>query len=932
MNRKRLKNEKGSITLYVLISMFFFIVIVFGIYFNTNNKMQKQNKEIDKIQQEYEKEKINEIYEERYDNYVNAETPTIQGYVGAVLKGEVIGEKTSSKKTVYFASDEVKLKLLSKNENNTFAYSTTQDGDKIQMDGNTLDITATIEGTTYYFYVVDSSGNYSKYYTAITAKLVTMQNKTIYVGEGQTVDIGKIEGENLGSISYSETEDNTIATVLEDKVTGVKAGNTTLTVTETNAGQTCTLTIKVVKIGLAKTEETTLLGVDKTVAITGTNYGTLSTQVEDSTIATANISGNNLTVVPKKEGNTTITVTENNARVTETYKIKVASVALSPESGIYTMPTEGKATIKTQVTAVNAEKIEYAWSDDIEDWKEIENNEIATKTNATAGTYYLLVRINGEATYKSKGFVVGANTEQANKITITIDKEGWTNEDVTATITYPDVTTSSTRKAGYGTTLVNAQTASSSATAPTTSVTVSENGYVYAEATDAAGNKVTASLQVTNIDKTAPSLSISTTTTTRSITVTATAQDSLSGISGYRFSKDNGNTWTAYQTSSTYTFDDLYGNVAGTSHNITVQVKDKIENTNTVSKIVSTSKNTTYYTQTANDLLCTIGGRNWYKSNDTDAIAGVLYRKGTDGDWTCPILVSTSIEGVKYYTTHDYSVQTDDIGTVVYGGVTYYYSSSGQSMPDASYTSKYKMLNSTSTRYTSMEQAAQELLRLYYNNTYPSLSISSTNSTTKSITVVANAQQNGREIVGYRFSKDNGFTWTSYQTSGTYTFNSLYGNLGGTSYNIKVQVKDSIGDTNTVTNTVSTSKNTTYYTQTADDLLCTIGGRGFYKYDSTGAIAGIAYMKTDSGNWTCPILVSTSIEGVKYYTTYDYSIMTEGISTVSYGGVTYYYSSDGQWVHNEEYTSKYKMLNTASSRYSSVAQAAQVLLELYYGD
>ena len=70
MNRKRLKNEKGSITLYVLISMFFFIVIVFGIYFNTNSKMQKQNKEIEQIQKQYEKENINDVYEKAEDKYV----------------------------------------------------------------------------------------------------------------------------------------------------------------------------------------------------------------------------------------------------------------------------------------------------------------------------------------------------------------------------------------------------------------------------------------------------------------------------------------------------------------------------------------------------------------------------------------------------------------------------------------------------------------------------------------------------------------------------------------------------------------------------------------------------------------------------------------------------------------------------------------------
>ena len=62
MNNK-LKNEKGSITLYVLISMVFFIVVVYGVYFNTTNKAQKQNKEIEKIQKQYEKEDINDLYE-----------------------------------------------------------------------------------------------------------------------------------------------------------------------------------------------------------------------------------------------------------------------------------------------------------------------------------------------------------------------------------------------------------------------------------------------------------------------------------------------------------------------------------------------------------------------------------------------------------------------------------------------------------------------------------------------------------------------------------------------------------------------------------------------------------------------------------------------------------------------------------------------------
>lgn len=61
---KRIKQEKGSITLYVLISMMFFLMVILGIYVNSSNKIQKQEKEIEKIQKEYEKEDINDLYEE----------------------------------------------------------------------------------------------------------------------------------------------------------------------------------------------------------------------------------------------------------------------------------------------------------------------------------------------------------------------------------------------------------------------------------------------------------------------------------------------------------------------------------------------------------------------------------------------------------------------------------------------------------------------------------------------------------------------------------------------------------------------------------------------------------------------------------------------------------------------------------------------------
>lgn len=58
-------------------------------------------------------------------------------------------------------------------------------------------------------------------------------------------------------------------------------------------------------------------------------------------------------------------------------------------------------------------------------------------------------------------------------------------------------------KAGYGTTLKAAVAAANTSTS--SNLTTTANGYFYAEATDTAENKVTASFQITNIDTTVPS-------------------------------------------------------------------------------------------------------------------------------------------------------------------------------------------------------------------------------------------------------------------------------------------------------------------------------------------------------------------------------------------------------------------------------------------
>lgn len=64
MNTKVIKSEKGSITLFVLIAMLFLLITAMSVYVNNRNAKNSQDKEIDKIIEQYdETDKIDEIYE-----------------------------------------------------------------------------------------------------------------------------------------------------------------------------------------------------------------------------------------------------------------------------------------------------------------------------------------------------------------------------------------------------------------------------------------------------------------------------------------------------------------------------------------------------------------------------------------------------------------------------------------------------------------------------------------------------------------------------------------------------------------------------------------------------------------------------------------------------------------------------------------------------
>ena len=64
--KKTIKNENGSITVFVVATMLFILVLVMIFYFSKNNKATTQNKDIDKIKSEYQssnESEMDQVYE-----------------------------------------------------------------------------------------------------------------------------------------------------------------------------------------------------------------------------------------------------------------------------------------------------------------------------------------------------------------------------------------------------------------------------------------------------------------------------------------------------------------------------------------------------------------------------------------------------------------------------------------------------------------------------------------------------------------------------------------------------------------------------------------------------------------------------------------------------------------------------------------------------
>ncbi len=139
-------------------------------------------------------------------------------------------------------------------------------------------------------------------------------------------------------------------------------------------------------------------------------------------------------------------------------------------------------------------------------------------------------------------------------------------------------------------------------------IIMEQNGIIYARLINDLYEVIDYSIEkVTNIDKEAPiTLEIALTPAKTSVRVDITkAEDAKatiisgeSGIAEYRY-RINNETWSNWTTDTFYTFNEIYGDLAGVDCIIDVEVKDKAENIKKVSSNTKTTcLNTTYYTKT----------------------------------------------------------------------------------------------------------------------------------------------------------------------------------------------------------------------------------------------------------------------------------------------------------------------------------------------
>ena len=401
-----------------------------------------------------------------------------------------------------------------------------------------------------------------------------------------------------------------------------------------------------------------------------------------------------------------------------------------------------------------------------------------TLAKTTDQNEYTYTGLKQDTTFVIKAIAIGKNGKEkeskeveietstvpkidSKEIEFAVEPNTWTNKSVKVTAK-PKVDT-------QGFTLVTSKNPTSSWT-KVNNQTFSTNGTMYVALTDGNNYGVTASHEVTNIDKIKPMIT-SVTSTTNTIKITAT--DEASGISAYAISESSTMPTKFTVVDSTKIFNKIIENKKQ-STKYYVWVKDQAGN---VSEVASTTTGTvagltdanTTFSKTPND----------WTNKDVTVTASTteknfaLQTKKDNGEW--------QTTGTQIFTEN---------GTI--------------------YARLWDGINAgaeTKLNVTTIDKLAPNAFTPKVTVTTNSIKVDGT--TTDATATSTNGSSGIKE---YRFSKDGGKTYTNEQTSATYTFSGLTQNV---EYTIVVEAKDNAGNTTigtvkATTGTVPTASGATY--------------------------------------------------------------------------------------------------------------------------
>ena len=444
---------------------------------------------------------------------------------------------------------------------------------------------------------------------------------------------------------------------------------------------------------------------------------------------------------------------------------------------------------------------------------------------ATDQNEYTYTGLKQDTTFVIKAVAIGKNGKEkeskeveietstvpkidSKEIEFAVEPNTWTNKSVKVTAK-PKVDT-------QGFTLVTSKNPTSSWT-KVNNQTFSTNGTMYVALTDGNNYGVTASHEVTNIDKIKPVIT-GVTATTNTIKITAT--DEASGIFAYAISESSTMPTKFTVVDSTKIFNKIIENKKQ-STKYYVWVKDQAGNVSEVASATTgtvaglTDANTTF-SKTPND----------WTNKDVTVTASTtekkfaLQTKKDNGEW--------QTTGTQTFTEN---------GTI--------------------YARLWDGINAgaeTKLNVTTIDKLEPNAFTPKATVTTNSIKVDGT--TTDATATSTNGSSGIKE---YRFSKDGGKTYTNAQTSATYTFSGLTQNV---EYTIVVEAKDNAGNTTkgtvkVTTGTVPTASGATYTptTWTKGNVTVTLPTKSGYStvYTTNGTVPTVL-----SAKYTAAFSVSTN--------------------------------------------------------------------------